>query len=87
MMRQALIVLFVLVAALAPAGALSMGHCQTMSAACQGPCASYACVANPVPLLYTPRAIDTAPVRPADRVPDTPLGSLDPPPRPLSLPA
>jgi hypothetical protein len=87
MMRPALILLLVAVAALAPAGALAMGHCQAMSAACQGPCASYACVTNPVPLVYTPREIDSAVPPSADRAPDTLLGSLDPPPRPLSLPA
>ncbi len=86
MMRRTLILLVAAVMALSPVAALSMSHCPwMMSAACQGPCATYACAASPVPPIQAPAYIEDTITRSVDRAPDATFGTLDPPPKPLSL--
>lgn len=87
-MRQVLILLFVALITLSPAAALAMSHCPgMMSAACQGPCASYACAAHVIPLLQAPAEVEDVVASPFDRASDATLGIPDPPPRSLSLAA
>lgn len=84
-LRRAVVLLVAALMAISPAGALAMGHCPAMSAACQGPCASYACAAPPVSLVQAPVAVgDLIPSRVA-RVPTAVPGTPDPPPRYLPL--
>lgn len=88
MIRRAVFLAFVAVMALSPAAALAMSHCPAMmSAACQGPCASYACASSPVPLVQAPVHVEDTIAGSAGRAPDATLGTPHPPPRPLSLTA
>jgi hypothetical protein len=86
--RRVLILLFVVLIALSPAAALSMSHCAAMmSAACQGPCATYACAGSLVPRIQAPAYVEGTVAHSVDRTLDAPPGIPDPPPRSLSLTA
>lgn len=88
MIRRAMFLAFVAVMALSPAAALAMSHCPAMmSAACLGPCASYACASSPVPPVQALVHVEDTVAVSAHRAPDALLGTPDPPPRPLSFTA
>ena len=79
--RNALVVMVVLLVALAPAGALAMGHCPAMTGDCHGPCASYAWVAAAPPAVMAPADVGTVAVTSLAPQLTAPFGSPDPPPR------